>query len=312
MSTHKVPIFLSAQREWLETELPRFFKRFNIKGTMSYSQGEQPVTFYSDTRAIGTLTVKIADVEQNQIWVEGYPLSLYGELAVPFEEERMQKIEDLLQEMESKATSLRAVSLDESIIERAKWHSIRAIKRSANALWKADQFIHSWRSFNSVYSAVYRRDTHGDSRSASQEDMFKHVLGLLDKETCRQLIDAFLEKYDFQWIRALKGEAQELWEDLKKRYGLPEKRDYRYLLNKMKGLDFWTYYEQKDYQTALKELVSFIYGRGRNSVFHGEGELDDDPDSVNFLAASIDLISSIVLPLIPMMSQKQRKGCGSD
>ncbi len=228
------------------------------------------------------------------------------------------RIQHLWKAIESKAPQV--VSASELAYWNAVHNSLRILERAISELSILNQFIHLWRSFNALYSYYYEADVGKDPRKEriSEEKMFNHFLQKFfgNAGESKPIIQLFLSRYDLKWMCDLKIEAMALTKEgylelIKKGVIRQAKRgkeeehqwafegiDWKKFLTFKRSLNFWDYYNQNDFPSALKELTAFIYDAGRSKVFHGSEPYFVE-EELAFLHASVLTLYQLLMTSMP-------------
>jgi len=199
-------------------------------------------------------------------------------------------------------------------------NAIRILERAISELSVLDQFIHFWRSFNALYSYYYKAEIGKDPRKEriSEETMFNHFLQKFfgNDSKSKPIVQFFLSRYDLKWMCDLKIEAMALTKEgylelinkgviRREKPGKEEEHqwvfegvDWKEFLTFRKGLEFWDYYNRKDFPSALKEVIAFIYDAGRSKLFHGSEPYFIE-EELAFLHASAETLYQLLVTSMP-------------
>lgn len=323
-----VPVYRDIEGIIFHKKIEDYLSRTGIMGAVSYNQNESPedtdVANPYGIEPCGSLKIEVEGVK-DEIPLMRRLMIILNERAIVFPDKGIKTIRD---EFERKRPM--TVTIEEHDYWNALSDSIRSLERAIHELSKLNQFIHLWRSFNSLYSYIYKRENTGEAPTkAGQRKMFDYFIGknnLITPQECRELVELFLSKYDLHWLYELKINTMKLtkegWEELVEKgvvrpiegetvENLKEKRVWRfegvdwrdYSGFKKKGIDFWERYEEGNYPAALKEVVAFVYNVNRNNIFHG-GEPFFVEEEMALFQASIEMLYRLLIISIPKIFQQ--------
>lgn len=337
-----VPVYRDIEGIFFHNKIEDYLSRTGIIGDVSYNRDESPKdnTILIDWQPeSGTIPIFMTDISNPygikpcgslKIEVEGVEdeiplirqlMIILNERAIIFPDDEIKTIRD---EFERKRPM--TMTTKELDYWNALSNSIRSLERAIYELSMLNQFIHLWRSFNSLYTYIYKREY---LKKASQRKMFDYFIGktnLITPQECKKLVELFLSKYDLSWLYELEIDTMSLtkegWEELvqkgvvkpiegenaenskAKRVWRFEGVDWRdYSRFKNKGIDFWKWFKAKEYPAALKEVVAFIYAINRNNIFHG-GEPFFVEEEIALFQASIEMLYRLLIISIPWISQE--------
>lgn len=156
-----------------------------------------------------------------------------------------------------------------------------------------DRLISLWIPFNTIYAYVWRKD-HTLKRSGEGK-MFRYLLiesKYFKADECHKI----LENHPYM-VNSVMSERPSK-EYLVKEFG-SVKRGKRFLNNPY-GLDFWDYYNAKEWNAALAEVIDFIYGL-RNGIFHGSWV----PRENGLLQASVSILYTVIESSLQKLLKEQ-------
>lgn len=318
-----VPVYRDIEGIFFHNKIEDYLRRTGIIGDVSYNR-EIPI-FMTDIsnpygiKPCGSLKIEVEGVE-DEIPLTRQLMIILNERAIILPDDEIKTIRD---EFERKCPM--TMTTKELDYWNALSNSLRSLERAIFELSMLNQFIHLWRSFNSLYTYIYKRD----NKKGSQRKMFDYFIcknNHITPQECKKLVELFLSKYDLSWLYGLEIDAKMLtkegWEKLVQKgvvkpiegetaKNSKEKRvlrfegfDWRdYSDFKNKGIDFWECFKAKEYPAALKEVVAFIYGINRNNIFHG-GEPFFVEEEIALFQASIEMLYRLLLISIPRISQE--------
>lgn len=324
-----VPVYRDIEGIFFHKRIEDYLSRTGIIGDASYNRDESPkdntilnIANPYGIKPCGSLKIEVEGVE-DEIPLMRHLMIILNERPIVFPDDEIKTIRD---EFERKTPM--TVTIKEHDYRNALSNSIRSLERAIYELSKLNQFIHLWRSFNSLYSYIYKRDTGKDSKNMDEQLMFNHFLScgkFITPKECKDLVELFLSKYDLRQLYELKIDAMMLtkegWEELIEKgvvqpiegetvETLKEKRvwkfegvDWRDFLKFREGLDFWERFEEGNYPAALREVVAFVYEVNRNNIFHG-GEPFFIEEEIALFQASIEMLYRLLIISIPKIFQQ--------
>jgi len=278
-----VPIYRDIDGIIFHKKIEDYFSRTDIIGDVSYNQNESPKDntipiFMTDIanpygiKPCGSLKIEVERVE-DEISLMRQLMIILNERAIIFPDDEIKTIRD---EFEGKRPL--TVTIEEHDYWIALSNSIRSLERAIYELSKLNQFIHLWRSFNSLYSYIYKKDTGKNPKNTDEQTMFNHFLScgkFITKQECRELVKLFLSKYDLRGLYESKIDAKMLtkegWEELVEKGVCP---------------------------SVLKKVVAFVYKVNRNNIFHG-GEPFFVEEEIALFQASIEMLYRLLIISIP-------------
>jgi len=337
-----VPVYRDIEAIFFHNKIEDYLSRTGIIGDVSYNRNDlsKDNTILIEWQLEnGTIPIFMSDVSNPyginpcgylKIEVEGVEdeISLIRQLMIILNERAIilpdDEIKTIRDEFEKKRQM--TMTIEELDCWNALSNSIRSLERAIFELSMLNQFIHLWRSFNSLYTYIYKREY---LKKASQRKMFDYFIcenNLITPQECKKLVELFLSKYDLSWLYGLEIDVKMLtkegWEKLvqkgvvkpiegetaknskEKRVWRFEGVDWRdYSGFKNKGIDFWECFKAKECPAALKEAVAFIYGINRNNIFHG-GEPFFVEEEIALFQASIEMLYRLLIISIPRISQE--------
>jgi hypothetical protein len=339
-----VPVYRDIEAIFFHNKIEDYLSRTGIIGDVSYNRDESPKdnTILIDWQLEnGTIPIFMTDISNPygikpygslKIEVEGVEdeiplirqlMIILNERAIIFPDDEIKTIRDKFEKKRPMT-----MTIEELDYWNALSNSIRSLERAIYELSKLNQFVHLWRSFNSLYSYIYKKDTGKDPKNTDEQRMFNHFLScgkIITKQECKELVELFLSKYDLRWLYELKIDtislAKEGWEELvekdvvrpsegetkgtlkEKRVWMFEGVDWEKILSFRKGLEFWERFEKGNYPAALREVVAFVYEVNRNNIFHG-GEPFFVEEEIALFQASIEMLYCLLIISIPRISQE--------
>jgi len=307
------PVYNSYSGKLLVERLKAEFGYLNIKGTIEFLEpvpSQFDETLFPDS--VGVLSAVVQDWKHDIAWLVRRIQSIIAEEALPLSSKEFTEIEEKVREQAEKYVGVALVSW--------LYNSVTSIRRSLDAIWNIDQFIHLWRGFNELYSSIYEKETGKKADKppfSKQEEMYDFLIEkFLNNADCEKLVNAFIEKYDFSWIRELKffammstkgGQAElekkgvlKIDDSTKEALITPELKSWKNSLNIRHGFDFWENHDAKNYVKALEELLDFVYETGRNRIFHGK-EPAMYGDDFWLMNASINLLFNLNIKIVQII-----------
>lgn len=304
------PIYNSYSGKLLVGRLEAEFGYLNVEGTIAYQEpvpSELDKSLFPDS--VGVLRVVVQDWKQDIAWLARRIQSFITEEALPLPSKEFTGVEEEVRRQAEKYVGKKLVSW--------LYNSVISIRRSLDAIWAIDQFIHLWRGFNELYSSVYEKETGKRPDKPpfpKQEEMYNLLVEkFLSDADCEKLVNDFIEKYDFSWIRELKlfammttkkGQYElekkgvlQIDSVVKEALLIPEFKSWKDSVNIRHGFEFWENYDAKNYVKALEELLDFVYETGRNRIFHGKEPIMYG-DDFWLMNASINLLYDLNIKIV--------------
>lgn len=339
-----VPVYRDIDGIFFHKKIEDYFCRTGVIGEVSYNQTRPPQdnTVLIDWQVqSGTIPISMPDAANpygikpcGRLKIESRGVDdenqLIRQLMVILDERAIIFPDNEIKAIREKFERNRplAVTFEEHDYWKSLWNSLRSLERAIYELSKLNQFIHMWRSFNSLYSYIYKRDTGKDPKNTDEQKMFNHFLGcgkFVTKRDCKLLVDLFLAKYDLCFLYELKIDTMRLtkegWEELvekgvvqpiegetkeklkDKKIWMFEGVDWRDFLTFREGLKFFECFQKGNYPAALREVVAFVYEVNRNNIFHGREPFFED-DEIALFQASIEMLYRLLLISIPTIFQQ--------